>query len=179
VQVAPDERDQYDKMAAEDRARFVRESAAFEDAVDAQEVAMAAAREAAEQAEWAAVQEQDAARVRKAEADRAHKGEQAHLTDSVWLVLNLQRHRVESHAAEEGPQAVTHRTEPLRPQRRDEDPDGEPGAQASSHGVHHAARRSAAPVCAAGTAHPPLLHNTLQGNYVHPGYYWVGVHTQM
>ena len=73
----PQERSEYDARAAQDRARFVRETAAYEVACEEHAAAVKAEREAREQAEWESLQAADAQREERAKAARAAKAEKA------------------------------------------------------------------------------------------------------
>ena len=69
----PDERAKYDGMAKADRARFVRETAEHENAMDRYEVKLLEAKEAQRQADWRALQAADKARDERLEKDRLHR----------------------------------------------------------------------------------------------------------
>jgi hypothetical protein len=69
----PEQRARYDGLAVADKARFVRETAEHEEAMDLYEVKLQEAKEEQQQADWRALQAADKEREERIERDRLHR----------------------------------------------------------------------------------------------------------
>ena len=104
----------YDRKALADRARFVRETAEYDAAMDEYEEAVEAAKKAAEAAEFAAAEAEDAAREQRREAEAERKALAAKRPKAVRTLSAVEQrmrdHNAAMKAAAEDPQRAAART---------------------------------------------------------------------